>query len=130
MVRSHGAHYRQTAGSRGWPSAGRRWAILTAVVVLLGSALGSGSSVYAADATTLTGSVDGTAFKIEVPATWNHTLLLYSRWYNRPGTHPIAADSPDFAGAETTGWLLDHGYALAGSSYSNPQSEAAGWAVE
>ncbi|HEY7927070.1 MAG TPA: DUF6351 family protein [Candidatus Dormibacteraeota bacterium] len=61
-------------------------------------------------------------YLIEVPASWNHTLVLYSHGYVTPGPVNPALD----VGDPVTGkWLLDHGYALAGSSYSTT-----GWAIQ
>lgn len=77
----------------------------------------------AAAATTLTGTLpDGAAYKIEVPSSWNHTLLLYSHGYVVPGRPNPAQDVGDDA---TGAFLLAHGYALAGSSYAH-----AGWALQ
>ena len=72
---------------------------------------------------TLTGVIGAAQYEIDVPAGWNGTLLLYSHGYVAPGSqnNPAqAAPSPD---ART--WLLGHGYAIAGSSYSST-----GWALE
>jgi pimeloyl-ACP methyl ester carboxylesterase len=64
----------------------------------------------------LTGSLGAAAYKIEVPAPWNGTLLLYSHYYLPPGAPNPAVDVRDpVLGA----WLLAHGYALAGSAYLN-----------
>jgi pimeloyl-ACP methyl ester carboxylesterase len=73
--------------------------------------------------TTLTGTFkDGATYKIEVPAGWNGTLFLYSHGYVTPGSPNPATDVGDQA---TGAWLLDHGYALAGSSYATT-----GWAIQ
>jgi hypothetical protein len=39
--------------------------------------------------TALTGSIDDALFKIEVPASWNGTLFLYSHGYVFPGSPPV-----------------------------------------
>ena len=65
---------------------------------------------------------DGATYLIEVPAQWNKTLFLYSHGYVTPGGNNPATDVGDPA---TGAWLLTHGYALAGSSYSST-----GWAIE
>jgi predicted esterase len=72
--------------------------------------------------TTLTGTLpDGATWKAEVPAAWNGTLLLYSHGYRFPGANP-----PQDVGDPLTGrFLLDHGFALAGSSYAHT-----GWALQ
>jgi pimeloyl-ACP methyl ester carboxylesterase len=78
--------------------------------------------IIAAD-TVLCGSLaDGATYLIEVPAHWNQTLFLYSHGYVIPGRDNPAEDVGD---PVTGGWLLSHGYALAGSSYSST-----GWAIE
>jgi hypothetical protein len=64
---------------------------------------------------------DGATYLIDFPAKWNGTLLLYSHGYIAPGSENVAYD----VGDPTTGtFLLDNGYALAGSSYATT-----GWAV-
>jgi len=68
-----------------------------------------------------TGKIGNAAWKADLPQAWNGTLLLYSHGYATPGGDNAASDSGD---ATTAGWLLDHGYALAGSSYSST-----GWAL-
>jgi pimeloyl-ACP methyl ester carboxylesterase len=73
-------------------------------------------------ASALTGSIDGAAYKIEVPASWNGTLFLYSHGYVFPGSAQVATDVGD---PLTGGALLSEGYALAGSSYSQE-----GWALQ
>jgi len=70
--------------------------------------------------TTTESSLLVSKFKIEVPASWNGTLALYSHGYSF-GPSP-ATDVGDPA---TGAWLLSHGYALAGSSYAR-----SGWALE
>ena len=69
-----------------------------------------------------TGTIDGANFLIEMPATWNGTLVLYSHGYVVPGKPLTAVDVGDPA---TRAWLLANGYAIAGSSYS-----VNGWAVQ
>jgi dienelactone hydrolase len=91
-----------------------RLAILA--LLILASTLTIRSTGAAAGPLLLTGSIDGAAYKIEVPATWNGTLLLYSHYYMPPGAPNPAVDARDpVIGA----WLLAHGYALAGSAYLN-----------
>jgi hypothetical protein len=77
----------------------------------------------AAGPATLTGSLpDGATYLIQVPDNWNGTLVLYSHGIMIPGSPNPARD----AGDPLTGqYLLDHGYALAGSSYATT-----GWAVQ
>jgi pimeloyl-ACP methyl ester carboxylesterase len=72
--------------------------------------------------TSASGSIGAAQYRIEVPATWNGTLFLYSHGYVAPGRINLATDSPL---PLISAWLLDHGYAIAGSSYSST-----GWAIE
>jgi pimeloyl-ACP methyl ester carboxylesterase len=65
---------------------------------------------------------DGAAYMIQCPAgAWNGTLYLYSHGYVAPGSANPAQDAGD---PVTAAWMLSHGYALAGSSYSST-----GWAI-
>jgi pimeloyl-ACP methyl ester carboxylesterase len=83
----------------------------------------------ACSAETCSGSLDGAAYKIEMPEKWNGTLLIYSHGYRYaqpapPEFSPVetsAVDSPDDQTAQT---LLSQGFALAGSAYKSN-----GWAV-
>ncbi len=71
---------------------------------------------------TLTGTLpDGATWKAEVPAAWNGTLLLYSHGYRFPGANPAQDVGDPLTGA----FLLNHGFALAGSSYAHT-----GWALQ
>ncbi|HKT37708.1 MAG TPA: hypothetical protein VJR48_05005, partial [Ktedonobacterales bacterium] len=65
----------------------------------------------AGGAQTLTGSIDGAAYLIQVPENWNGALVLYSHGYVAPGQANPAQDVGD---AITGQWLLSNGYALAG----------------
>jgi pimeloyl-ACP methyl ester carboxylesterase len=83
----------------------------------------SRSAAAPAATTTLTGTFkDGATWEIQVPAGWNGTLFLYSHGYVTPGSPNPATDVGD---PVTGGWLLAHGYALAGSSYATT-----GWAIQ
>ena len=82
------------------------------------SPMPSPSSTTAASA----GSIGAAQYRIEVPARWNGTLFLYSHGYVAPGRNNAATDSPT---KDISTWLLDNGYAIAGSSYSS-----SGWALE
>jgi pimeloyl-ACP methyl ester carboxylesterase len=88
----------------------------------LSAALPASAGTAASGTQTYTGTFkDGATYLIQVPAKWNGTLFLYSHGYVVPGTSNPAADAPD---SVTGGWMLSHGYALAGSSYA-----ITGWAV-
>jgi len=71
----------------------------------------------------LTGTLpDGATYVIDVPANWNHKLLLYSHGYVTPGSPNPAYDYGDF---DSGYYAYTAGYALAGSSYATT-----GWAVQ
>jgi pimeloyl-ACP methyl ester carboxylesterase len=89
----------------------------------LASAGGSGPGACPTTARTLNGTLpDGATYEIQVPANWNCTLFLYSHGYVAPGEANPAQDVGD---PITGGWMLSHGYALAGSSYATT-----GWAIQ
>jgi len=103
----------------------RRIAVVSAVALGIGTAaLGAGSTTaLAGRPTTITGTLhDGATYLIQVPASWNGTLVLYSHGYVTPGSPNPATDVGD---PLTGGWLLSNGYALAGSSYATT-----GWALQ
>jgi pimeloyl-ACP methyl ester carboxylesterase len=64
---------------------------------------------------TFTGHIDGAEYRVEVPARWNGTLVLYSHGYFPHGFDPPGVGLANRA--ETESWLLDNGYALAGSDF-------------
>ncbi len=111
-----------------------RRAFLSVAVVLLAACTPSGSASPAHSATpsptpsssptttSVSGSIGAAQYRIEIPATWNGTLFLYSHGYVAPGRINLATDS---LAPLIASWLLDHGYAIAGSSYSST-----GWAIE
>jgi pimeloyl-ACP methyl ester carboxylesterase len=70
----------------------------------------------------LSGTLGTAAYRIQVPASWNGTLFLYSHGYTAPGGPNPAIAAP---GSDATAWLLDHHYAIAGSAYSST-----GWTLE
>ncbi len=74
--------------------------------------------------TTLPGTLpDKATYEIQCPpGPWNGTLFLYSHGYVVPGSPNPPQDAGD---PVTAGWMLDHGYALAGSSYATT-----GWAIQ
>ncbi len=79
------------------------------------------SPIVAGDSVLCGSLSDGATYLIEVPAHWNHDLFLYSHGYVTPGGSNPAQDVGD---PVTGAWMLGHGYALAGSSYSTT-----GWAI-
>lgn len=81
------------------------------------------TAASAADTTPAEGTLSsGARYSVQVPEHWNGALLVWSSGYGGG-----ASDAPVPVGqsAETTRWLLDAGYALAGM---NPTT--VGWAVE
>ncbi|MDR0344193.1 MAG: hypothetical protein LBI49_14005 [Nocardiopsaceae bacterium] len=95
--------------------------VLTASAPAAAAATGCGGTGAVA---TTTGTLpDGASYKIECPAgAWNGSLFLYSHGYVTPGAPNPAQDAGD---PVTAGWLLGHGFALAGSSYAGT-----GWAIQ
>ena len=71
----------------------------------------------------LSGTLDGTAYRIRVPGNWNGTLLVYCHGSSSgvlqvaPGTFPVSSPSLEEQ-------LLSQGYALAGSFYEDSTKEA------
>ncbi len=96
--------------------------LLVLCLVCVGFFVTSGQANAQSAVTTYTGTINGADYKIEVPANWNRTLLLYSHGYVTPGSANPARDVGDPA---TGAALLAQGYALAGSSY-----RTTGWALE
>lgn len=101
----------------------RSWFVLLIALVVACSSGGASRASLASPSppTVLTGSIDGAAYRAEIPGGWQGTLFLYSHGYVAPGQSNPVADSPS---PQTRQWLLDHGYAVAGSSY-----RSTGWAV-
>jgi pimeloyl-ACP methyl ester carboxylesterase len=82
------------------------------------------------DAVECEGTIDGAAYEIQLPETWNGTLLIYSHGYRYaqpapPNFEPVSTEPTSASDEETAAALLDRGFALAGSAYA-----ANGWAVE
>src|SRR5215471_16540232 len=67
----------------------------------------------------VTGRLAGAPYQIDLPARWNHTLIVWSHGYE-PGRYPRVDDIEPV----TLRWLLADGYAIAGSGFSST-----GWAV-
>lgn len=76
------------------------------------------------------GERGGARYKLELPATWNGTLLIYSHGYRNaqpvpPDNEEVDTSAPTAADSEVAKDLLNQGYALIGSSYKTN-----GWAVQ
>ena len=98
--------------------------VALAVVVLVAGLACSTSTVppQESDPHTFTGTLGAAAYRIQVPGAWNGTLFLYSHGYVAPGGNNEATAAPS---VEATAWLLNHHFAIAGSSYSST-----GWALK
>jgi len=104
---------------------------VTAGLVISGLTVGSVAASASAPSCGGSGQVstvngklaDGATYLLQCPAGgWNGTLYLYSHGYVTPGAANPAQDASD---PVTAGWLLGHGYAIAGSSYAST-----GWAIQ
>jgi hypothetical protein len=70
--------------------------------------------------TTEVGTLDGTPYRIDIPANWNHALVVYFHGYSE-GPYIFRADGPL---NEQTQPIFDRNFALIQSAYSAP-----GWAL-
>jgi len=84
----------------------------------------SSSCVTPGGTNTLQGKLGAAYYTIAVPSNWNGTLVLYSHGYVF-STSQLLNPAPDAGDPLTAGTLLQQGYALAGSSYSQN-----GWALQ
>jgi pimeloyl-ACP methyl ester carboxylesterase len=94
----------------------RLWTLGLAMLALTAT-IGSGAASAAPPKPfSFNGKIDGADFRVDVPGNWNGTLVLYSHGYL-----PVGFENPPGVllanRTETEGWLLDHGYALAGSDF-------------
>lgn len=103
----------------------RHLALVVSVAFVTVSAGPVGSAAAdAADVRVYTGTLAGAQYRVEVPARWNGTLLLWSHGLYPP---PYVPPEVGLTSSPTTErWMLDHGYALAASNYRKP----AGWSVK
>jgi len=109
-----------------WQMTKRGILFIASVALLLLSVAGSARAQAVVTVTTKTGTLaDGATYLIEVPANWNKTLFLYSHGYVPPHPGPqTLQDARDVGDPFTRGFMLSHGFALAGSSYATT-----GWAI-
>ncbi|MFI7499819.1 alpha/beta hydrolase family protein [Streptomyces sp. NPDC049687] len=109
-----------TTGARTRVRTARRTACAAALLLAV-TALPTSTVAAAADTSHIEGQLaSGATYMMDVPASWNGTVLLFSHGYNGGPANP-AQDAPDSA---TKALLLEQGYALIGSSYATT-----GWAV-
>lgn len=87
-----------------------------AVLLLAGLVAISPTAAAAVTRQTYTGTIDGAAYRVETPDDWNGTLILFSHGYMPAGVE-FPPGIPLANRAETEQWLLDNGYALAGSEF-------------
>ena len=79
------------------------------------------TTVTSADGTVEVGSIAGAAYRIDIPANWNHSLVVFYHGYSeQPYLFKIGA-----AINGTAGEMLARGYAVIESGYSDT-----GWAIE
>jgi pimeloyl-ACP methyl ester carboxylesterase len=91
--------------------------LLCLVTGLTGAAGTAGAATEAGPGRhTYVGTLNGADYRVETPAHWNGTLILFSHGYVPAGV-PIPPGIPLANRVETEQWLLDHGYALAGSDF-------------
>ncbi len=76
--------------------------------------------VKTAAGTTEVGTLGGVPYRIDIPANWNHGLVMYFHGYAEGPTSYRIASSLN----EQTGPIFERGYAIAQSAYS-----VSGWAV-
>ena len=100
----------------------KTWALLLVLglLVIQLSAQAQASLTNIRGVQTYTGSLsDGATYLIEVPRSWNGTLLLYSQGYAPFPVPAVVTSGPAGPGDPLLRfYLLTHGYALAGSSAS------------
>jgi pimeloyl-ACP methyl ester carboxylesterase len=100
-------------------------ALLASAATAAGLVLTAVPSQAAVDAQTVSGTTNGAAWTIKVPANWNHTLLLWNHGIRTTLDPNRSAEwAPKGTDGDTTETLLGKGYAVAGSSYRSN-----GWAV-
>ena len=106
---------------REWPIRLVGFLVLPALLVAADCDSG-GTRSDRSSARTLTGRIEGASYVIEVPASWNGVLLLYSHGGGGLLASPPAENTID---PVTAHYFIEQGYALAGSSF-----RSSGWFVE
>jgi alpha-beta hydrolase superfamily lysophospholipase len=81
------------------------------------------TSAVAVNSRDFTGVLNDAPYKIRVPDNWNGVLLLHAHWYYQTSIFPTEAEAAHSAALEN--FLLDRGYALAGSTF-----RGTGWQVK
>ncbi|SBT45887.1 alpha/beta fold hydrolase [Micromonospora narathiwatensis] len=116
----------------GTPGATRRLALTAALVAAVSAVAAPAAakpSTTESGRRTLTGTIGGADFRVELPERWNGTLVLYSHGYLPEGfpSFGIGLTNRPPDRSETEAWLLDHGYAMAASQFADG---GVGYAVE
>lgn len=93
--------------------------LVLALLVALVAGLTTGTAAAATEPGrhTYTGAIDGAEYRVETPEHWNGTLILFSHGYIPEGA-PFPPGVSLANRVETEQWLLEHGYALAGSDFT------------
>lgn len=99
----------------------RRLLVMVLVSLIAGLVSTMSTTAVASAATgpgrhTYTGSIDGAEYRVETPDRWNGTLILFSHGYI-PDVEGFPPGITLALRAETEQWLLEHGFAVAGSDY-------------
>ena len=89
------------------------------IVLILALLALSGTALASEEAKTETGQAGNAAFRIDVPAKWNGSLIMFCHGYN-----PFPVAQKDLALNPMLQPLFDQGYAIAQSGFS-----AGGWAI-
>ncbi len=110
-------------------------AVLSGAILLTGCSADTPETLPTCAEAQCTGVINGAAYEIVVPDSWNGTLLLYSHGYRSAYPTPPQFEPVDSSAEPAPGWasgdrsvgeaLIERGYALAGSAYA-----ANGWAVD
>ena len=108
----------------------RRLLVMVLVSLIAGLTSVMGTTAVATAATgpgrhTYTGSIDGAEYRVETPERWNGTLVLFSHGYI-PDVEGVPPGITLSVRAETEQWLLEQGFAVAGSDYKGRFGMAVG----
>ncbi|MEK6405812.1 MAG: DUF6351 family protein [Acidobacteriota bacterium] len=93
-------------------------AVLLAILTIAGA-----QQATKAEAQVDAGQLNGAAFRIEIPATWNKGLVMYCHGYELAGLPPLDLNDPQTKAFREV--FLSRGFAFAQSAYSTK-----GWAVK
>jgi pimeloyl-ACP methyl ester carboxylesterase len=97
--------------------------VVGVLLILCGATVASLNGQPAPTSTVETGSINGAAYRIEIPANWNKGLVMYAHGYTPVGTPAPNPDNPRAKAFREV--FLSRGFAFAESAYSTQ-----GWAVK